>query len=184
MRYVVGYDRDFATQYFRRSVLPLLALPPFKVIADVELNYLASRFGEDVCVPLYNELARPPERHAIELLLDIRKVRADRRLSQMAEGAANGLLFYQGLPARGGLRKLRRLDMNRRQVAVLIKKLYNRAALAKFRTSDEKGLFHRLSEHIPEWLDLLSLIPGNDFVEVHESSTSLLFGVSPSTKIN
>lgn len=164
MRCVVGYDRDFARQFFLRNVRIFLKRPEFGSITEEEIRYLSLRFSEQVSISCGNELATPEYRVDLERFIDPDFVSTNMRRSRFAEWLANHLLFYGGLRA-FGLDNLRKRD-ERPPSSLVIRALYHNAAKANFRGMEETFVLLQLGHNAPEWIRLLAFVPGNDLLEM------------------
>lgn len=181
MRYIAGYDRDFAQQFFRRSVSPFLRTGRFVAIQEREVAYLSVRFAETATLSLTNPLAFPAHfRGSIEELASSSSTTRDPRLIRLAEWAANLLLLTEGFSAFGGLRKLRHDPQTGELIPLRpmkphIESLYSSSARGRFRSREEISLLHQLARHVDIWLKLLGAIPGNDGTDLATRRRSFLF---------
>ncbi len=172
MKHVAGYDRDFAAQFFRRTFHSLAPDGRFAsgVIMPLEFDYVAQRLAETVVFSEQSRLGSPWFNGDVRDLAEATRRTEDRRLLQLAETAANHLLVVEGVVSRGGLRNLRsdRRRQNERPLdrQKLAGVLYRHASNWRWHKEPERFVLRRMSANIQPWVELLRLIPGNDYLEM------------------
>lgn len=170
MRYAAGYDRPLAGQFFRRTFRSLAAhrLPSAEPWHE-ELEYLAERLAEMTVFSSTDRIGSPWYWGNPEELVQATDRSMDRLLLQRAETAANQMLLFEGLLARG-LHNIRgSVRGNGKDSGFrlrLASDLYRNAADGWWLTEREQALFLRLAEHARPWAYILALIPGNDYLEM------------------
>ncbi len=167
-RLIVGYDRPFTEQFFRRHFRTFADRLEFSFITPEEVEYLAGWFAMFACVPLGNNIAHPrPIKELFALAYDSGRTN-DRSTLQSAEAAANQIMFIEGFYALGGLWHNMRSGPSAYENPrlELMQTLYRNSTGGRLRTEKENYLLRQLSRTAPIWLSLLRLVPGNDYLEM------------------
>lgn len=175
MNLVVGYDKDFAAQYFRRSIRELLSIHEVgAVILPREIDYLATHFGQTVEAPTSEILVRP-QFSVIELrllLFSCEHDRDDARASRLAEWEAVRRMLDHALIS-ANFSKEAEHQVRRRNHRALTTLLFEAAAKAKFRTSSESFILRKIAHNVRPWMILMLLIAGKDMKEIQAEESDL-----------
>lgn len=176
MRLVVGYDRDLARVCLRRNLMQLVRPGAgASGITEEELDYFNERLLETVVFAYESRFGTPwvMKDESLELLkVPVRKV--SRAQAQQCEMVANNVLVYEGVIARSGAVVL----LGREQVEVLKKKLqicsllFQKARVGGFRSEREVVVLHNMSRHVFDWVRYLSLLQGNDYMDLLASEAT------------
>lgn len=172
MKYTAGYDRDLAVQFFFRTIRGLAPdghLPNGRILPQ-EISYVAQRLAETVVFSGRPRLGSPWYDGDVKELAEATYHTKDRRLLQLAEITANQLLVIEGVVSRGGLRNLR-MDRRHRGGQVIDRQklagvLYRHASNWSGHREPERFVLRRMSANVQPWVELLRLIPGNDYLEM------------------
>lgn len=176
MKYTAGYDRDFAAQFFRRTFNSLAVVVDGRFL-PMEIDYVAQKMSETVVFSQQPRLGSPWYYGDIRQLAETTRNTADRRLLQLAEVAANQLLIFEGVVTRGGLQDLRgqrpkEKTLNRQKLAAV---LYRHASNWRWHRESERFVLRRMSANVQAWVELLRLVPGNDYLELLAEQPSTVF---------
>jgi hypothetical protein len=170
MGLVVGYDRDFARQYFLRTFHGLAGGVTWELCPlPEEFEYLAERLSETTIFNMTDRLGSPWFDGNPYALARRTMRTTDRLLLQQAEAAANRLLLSEGLVRRGlsnvhGCTRRKRDDWtSRRDLAA---RLYSHASRKEDLADDKRIVLRRMPVQIQSWANLLALVPGNDYLEM------------------
>jgi len=173
MRLVVGYDQALAAQCYRRNLRQLVGSR--STITAGEIDYFAERMAETSIFSLSERLGNPwMLRENARDFLKIPVKSATRTQFQKFEWVANNLVILEGVVGRAGGFK----PMTYEQGRVLLKRmefaqtLYRKASHGQFYTAEQVTVLKSLSAHVPEWVKCLSLLPGNDYMDLWATSGS------------
>lgn len=185
MRLTAGYDRDFAAQFFRRTFYGLApdGVVPGGKILPLEVEYMAMRLAETVVFPAVARLGCPWYTGNPASLAEATRHTEDRWLLQRAETAGNNMVILEGLVTRGGLVNIRadqrrsryeKDPPNRQKLAGV---LYRHASNWHGHTEASRFVLRRLSANVQTWVQLLSMVSGNDYLEMLATRASSLLVV-------
>lgn len=179
MKYTAGYDRDFAEQFFRRTIHGLVPGNGNSFgarIFEEEKDYMARKLAETAVFPTTYGFGSPWYFGNAEDLAEATRKTTDRGLLQKAEQAALQLLILEGVVARGGLWQLREKRQRRAYKCVpLAEVLYHHASNQRTLCEQQRFTLRRMSLNAGSWSQILSNIPGNDYLEMlAEQPSSLL----------
>ncbi len=155
MRLVAMYNRDFARQFFNRSVAPYIGKQGFLSLTQAEADYLAIRFEASAAVSLNNDLAWPRWTYDLRSLAMAAERGTSRSASQRIETVANRLMFNEGFMALGGLHTLKDLPPTDNQNLRILSALYMSASKGAFRKGEERQVLRCISFNAPKWVKLL-----------------------------
>lgn len=178
MKYTAGYDRDLAVQFFLRTFRALAQFADGRIL-PMEIDYVAQRMAETVVFSRQPRLGSPWYRGNVRDLAEATRYTEDRRLLMLAEAAANQLLVIEGVVTRGGLQDLsrrRRGDkpLDRQKLASV---LYRHASNWHWHKEPERFVLRRMSANVRPWVDILRLVPGNDYLELLGQRTSTMLAL-------
>jgi len=171
MRLIVGYDREFATQCFKRNLRQLIRPDGESVnrISPAEVDYFSERLAETSVFGCADRFGNPwISRDDATKLARRSSRKASRAELQRCEMVANNVLILEGIVGRAGALKA----MTYEQGKVLWKRgetaemLYRKASLGAFRSAAEKAVLQGMSRHVFDWIRYLSFLPGNDFMDL------------------
>jgi hypothetical protein len=178
MKYTAGYDRNFARQFFLRTLRDLALVVDGRIL-PMEIDYMAERMTETVVFSQQPRFGSPWYRGGVMDLVEATEHTDNRRLLQLAEAAANQLLVIEGVVTRGGLRD-RRNSRRRQETPIDLQKwagvLYRHASNWHGHHESERFVLRRMSANVRPWVELLRIIPGNDYLEMlgRRASTMLI----------
>ncbi len=170
MKAIVGYDRDFGVQFFRRTFAELTSqgIDLWKAITEEEREYIAQRLGDTLVLHPYSKLGSPWISDDFKKLFKDGKYCVDRVTHDRAELMANQILIYQGIVSLGGIWKFRdgrSTGTTRAFYEDVAAKLFRIAARWPYLNSDERRVLNEVGEHTSLWIDILAQVMGNDYLE-------------------
>jgi len=171
MKLVVGYDRDLAFQFFLRTfqtIAPGGVFDETRTFLPDEFEYVAAQLVDTVVFSVDPEhiVGSPWWRGDLNELAQSTDQSDDESLLQNAETVANILLIREGIV----VRKTSPLDW---YYNLLASRLYRNASRRRLKES-ERFTLRRMSRNVEPWTELLSRIPGNDYLEMMFERTSPL----------
>ncbi len=168
MRLVVGYDRDLATQLFRRNLRELIrpGEDPLVRITTTEVEYFASKLAETSLWSRVDRLGNPwVIRESVEELAELPVKRATRIQLQQFELEANNLLILGGVigllgALEAGSREQADFFLKKTKVTKL---LFLKASFGTFHSKAEVEVLRLMSWHTEDWFRYLSWLKGHDY---------------------
>jgi hypothetical protein len=173
MKMVVGYDRDLARVCFKRNLTQLIR--PGAGASDIsrgEIDYVSDWLADSSVFGNYRKLGTTWSACSWDELIALAKM-APHRLSRsqawQIETAANNILTIVGLIQRAGATE-RTIQAERTEAdqlrTVMAMRLYLRAAQSRFPNSDQRSVLARMALNTPDWIQYLSYLPGNDYLDL------------------
>jgi hypothetical protein len=179
MRLVVGYDRDLALQFFRRTFGTLVpSAEPARCITPEEQEYMAHKVTDSVVHGSGPHVGCPWVSGELEALAFASMSGVDRALFDRVELAANQILIFEGFVAHGGLWDLTGVQHDPKDSGwneKVARTLFRNASRWAYLNAGERAVLRAMSEHVHEWIGLLALVLGNDYLELlGEEPSSIL----------
>lgn len=169
MRYAPTYDKDLANQFFLRTfdaLAPDGKFPGAK-FSQEEFAYMAARLSETAVFPRGERIGSPWERENPKVLMWTTRNASNRSVSEKAERAANQLLIREGMVRRNLENLMAKFDRTvQRKKNEVVEALYWNASSWTGLSTPERFVLRRMSLNVEPWMELLSLVPGNDYFEL------------------
>jgi hypothetical protein len=171
---IVGYDKDFARQFFLRTFQSLAPGGFFsedkRIFLPEEFDYMATQLSDTTTFSLMSERFGSPWWRGDPGMFEyaIRKTE-DEHLLKEAEDLANALMIRTGIVARKESPWVLLEDIYKE----IIRRLYLNASKRPLSES-RKFVLHRMARNVQPWTELLSMVPGNDSLQSLLKQTSPL----------
>jgi hypothetical protein len=174
MKLIVGYDRDFTAQFFRRSLNELIQPEANKKrtsIVPEEIDYMSERLAETSMFSYVEKLGTPWVFDDLKELSQLHPSEATRAQLEKSECAANQLLIVEGLVLRSGaLRPTTQEEWESANSRMgMARKLYRNASVNKCHGAVTRVALCSMADHLGPWVQYLSLLPGNDYMQLYFS---------------
>lgn len=171
MKLIVGYDKDFSAQFFRRTLRTLVETNgklKTAVAIDDEINYLSARFSETLVYGYDTRFGSPWAFGHVSKLAKASPYSASRVDLAKAELAANNILIFLGLVARGGVGKEPTEEREKwmQRWLSIAEGLYRLSSMSRFQGYEGKVVLGHLARHTSDWVELLRVLPGTDLLEL------------------
>jgi hypothetical protein len=165
MRYVTGYDRDFSRQFFLRTFQELAPQGRFfsTTFLPEEFTYMATRLSETMVFSRGEYIGCPWEKENPEQLAWRDHAMTSQLAFQKTERAANQLLIREGLVRKNIANLMATFHREASRKTEVTERLYRNASQWPRLTDSERTVLRRMSFNVTPWMELLSLIPDNDY---------------------
>jgi hypothetical protein len=165
MRYAAGYDRDFSFQFFQRTFQELALQGQFlgtKFLPE-EFTYMATKLSETTVFPRGEYIGCPWEKEDPEQLAWRTHGITSQLVFQKTERAANQLLIREGLVRRNIANLMATFHREASRKTEVTEVLYRNASKWPGLQDSERTVLRRMAFNVTPWMELLSLIPNNDY---------------------
>ena len=163
------YDQALANQFFLRTFESLAPEGRFlraKFLPE-EFTYVAARLSETAVFSRGERIGTPWERADPKTLVWTTRKPSDQATHLKAERAANQLLIREGMIQRNIENLLAKFDgaASRAKTEIIETLYWNSSAWQRLQES-ERFVLRRMSMNVEPWMELLSLVPGNDLFDL------------------
>ena len=176
MQYTAGYDRDFSFQFFQRTFQELAPHGQFSGtnFLPEEFTYMATKLSETTVFPRGEYIGCPWEKENPEQLEWRTHDITSQLVFQKTEKAANQLLIREGLVRMNIANLMAAFRGEASRKIEVTEMLYRKASRWPRLNDSERTVLRRMSFNVKSWMELLSLIPGNDYFEMMANRPSPL----------